>query len=281
MKKKSEDNRFYSLVNEVGYDLALYCFCAVYDVEYHLGISKKDFEGYSKMYTEKFVKGEMDVSEIINEGMEDEERWIAQWGEGDANKPYTQNDYKKLDKLFETYSSRHSGLGGMDAQTEDTLRSVCVMRLNADKCIAKGGKDNISMASTLNKMIQELLSAEQLRKKDAKPIETARVDGIVDAISRKWGLSMECTREEAEAACARWLISHRYPMTSDAADHMLLAIINCTRNNNDIPELTELPKKMKFDKRFATEFADDPNDFEIEAYDYLGITRESDLPSED
>lgn len=282
--KQEEEKRFLELVQIVGKQQALFCCCAIYDVPYDDEIEAETWEEYNRLLLKKkgeagtFKDGITDIMEIARRVEPDEERWLAEWGIGDEEKPYTEDDYIRLDELYATYTSRLRGSGGMDEWQEDTLRTCSKMRLTADKALAKGDKDSISIASTLNKMIQENLSSEQLRKKDAKPVEQARIDGIVEALARKTGCGIDLSMENAVAICSKWLASHHYPMTRDAADHMLLAIINCTRSNNDMPEIDELPETAKFDKKFSTMFADEPNENEDEAFDYLNLPRESDRP---
>jgi len=268
------DIRYNQLVEILGKDLALFCMCAVTNVAYDPEIEHVSFEDYKEQSKGKrFKDGVLEVKTEPVDGVKMKEVWRKKWGIGNEEKPYTVEDYQALDETFETYASRLKRAGGMDALQEDTLRVCSRMRLEADKALAKGGKDNIGIASTLNKLIQDNLSSEQLRKKDAKPIETARIDGIVDAITKKYGVSIEMTREEAVEVCSRWLMSHKYPMTMDAAEHVLLSIINCTRGNNDLPEFAELPEEYKFADAMKYEFASSPNDDEKEAYKYLGIHR--------
>lgn len=270
---KRAKNRFQELVGDVGYEIALYCFCAVRDLEYKPEIKVQNFPEYAAKVEKEFRFGDMNVQHAFDKSLSDIEKWQMVWGIGDENKPYTVEDYKRLDKLFDTYSSRLQKAGGMDAVQDDTLRVCSKMRLEADKALARGGKDNISIASQLNKMIQDNLSSEQLRKKDSRPAETARLDGIVEAIAKKYGVSVELSYDEAIEICSKWLANQRYNMTMDAAEHMLLAIINTTRSNDDMPEIKTLPKKARFDMTYASQFDDEPNELEREAYEYLDIKR--------
>lgn len=269
-----EDNNFERLATQVGTEIATYCFCAYFDLKYDPDIEAKGWREYEteirKYANNHFRDGITDINNVIEVDMTDEEMWERNWGVGDENNPYDEKDYRRLDNLYHTYSARLMKSGGMDAQQEDIIRSCCRMRLISDRCTAKGDKESIDIASKLNKMIQDNLSSENLRKKDEKPIEVAKVDGIVEAIRNKFGVGVELTYEQAVAICSQWLLSHRYPMTKDAAEQMLLAIINCTRQNNDEPELDELPERYKFSPE-CCEFAETSNGMELEAFNYLGI----------
>lgn len=274
-------SRFSNLASIVGGDIALYCMCAVYNLPVDPSASVPTWSAYIDVLRRKpgiegFADGETDVEVVIANGASEMDRWQAEWGEGDPDNPYTAKDYKNLDSIFRTYSARLDAAGGMDAQQEDTLRHCSRMALLRDKSIASGDKESIDIAAKLDKMIQDNLSAENLRKKDAKPIETARVDGIIDALTKKYGVGVEMTKDQfLERVFFPWCKNKRYPETVDAAEHAMMAIINTMRENSDMPELPELPKAARF-TAYSDEFAPVPNELEEEAYDYLGLTRRDD-----
>ena len=82
------------------------------------------------------------------------------------------------------------------------------------------------------------------------------------------------TVEQCKEVIAKWMTSHRYPVTKDAAEHIIECIINSTRRNNDEPELTELPKSMRIPAK-NDEFEAAPSKDEQEVYKYLGLERNS------
>lgn len=269
-----QNTRYINLTNQIGEEQARFCMCAAFNYAYDPDIDCVSFEDYvEQIGGKKFRDGMMKMEEQIDVTDEEWRNWIRIWGIGDKSKPYTVEDYQKLDQTFETYASRLEKSGGMDALQEDTLRSCSKMRLQADKAVVKGDKDSVAVAKNLNQMIQEQLASEQLRKRDEKPIGIAKLDGIIDALAKKYGSGAELTYEEATKICSQWLLSHKYPHTMDAAEHMLHAIINTTRMNNDMPILPELPEEARFPDSMASEFADTPNDAEKEAYDYLNLQR--------
>ena len=273
--------RFTDLASIIGGDLALFCYCAVFDLPVNLtkpvhtwGDYCERLAGTAVAYT--FDDGTTDIYKVLERGQSDMDRWLIEWGEGDPQIPYTVKDYKILDSIFRTYSARLEAAGGMDAQQEDTLRHCSRMALLRDKCIAKGSKESVEKAAKLDKMIQDNLGSENLRKKDAKPLESAKVDGIIDAMQKKYGLGAEMTKEQFLSAFYKWCHSHNYPETLDAAEYCMMAIINTTRANNDLPELLERPEEVRGLKFYETEFASEPNDLEEEAYEYLGLKRGDD-----
>ena len=269
-----QNTRYINLTNQIGEEMARFCMCAAFNYAYDPDIDCVSFEDYvEQIGNRKFRDGMMKMEEEIDVTDEEKRNWIRVWGIGDKARPYTIEDYQKLDQTFETYASRLEKSGGMDALQEDTLRTCSKMRLQADKAMVKGDKDNVAVAEKLNKMIQEQLASEQLRKRDEKPIGIAKLDGIIDALARKYGAGSELTYEEVTKICSQWLMSHKYPHTMDAAEHMLLAIINTTRQNNDMPMMANLPEGAEFPDSMASEFADKPNESEKEAYEYLNLQR--------
>jgi len=269
--------RYLDLASIVGGDVALYCLCGVYNLPVDITASVPTWDAYLAHLqqlpeVQTFIDGETDIETVVANGASEAERWVQEWGEGDPDNPYTPKDYKMLDAIFRTYSARLDAAGGMDAQQEDTLRHCSRMALLRDKSIAKGDKDGIDIAAKLDKMIQDNFASENLRKKDAKPIETAKVDGIIDAFQRRYGADSGLTKEQFLEIFFKWCRSKRYPETVDAAEHAMLAIINTMRENNDQADLPELPRSARFTD-FADEFSPVPNDLEQDAYEYLHLTR--------
>ena len=153
------DARYTQLIELIGKDLALFCFCAVMNVAYVPGLDYVSWADYKEQVSNKrFKDGVLKYEEQPLNESEMRKARKKKWGVGNEQKPYTDEDYRTLDDTFETYASRLKRAGGMDALQEDTLRVCSRMRLEADKALAKGGKDNINIASTLNKLIQDNLS---------------------------------------------------------------------------------------------------------------------------
>ena len=245
-KAEEISKRFLELAGNIGGDVALYCICATLNLPVDTSQAVPTWEAYLEYLDglprqETFIDGETDVETVLADGASEQERWERDWGYGDPDNPYTVQDYKSLDGIFRMYSTRLDSAGGMDAQQEDTLRSCSRMALLRDKCIAKGDKDSAAIASTMNKMIQDNLAAENLRKKDAKPIETARVDGIIDAMQKKYGVGAELTKEQFMELFFKWCRSKHYPETADAAEHAMLSIIN-TMREECLPAVDDIDK---------------------------------------
>lgn len=270
------EERFQSLKTIVGADVALFVLCAYCDYPYKPSVPASSWDQYIHKVPmksmEHFRDGETDIFKAIDLGIADEQRWEKVWGLGNKDSRYTVEDYKRLDEIFFTYTERLNKSGGYDIQQEDTLRHCSRMALLRDKCVSKGDKESIDKAQKLDKMIQENLSSENLRRKDEKPTQTARLDGIVEAIKKKCGVGVELTQEQAAEICAKWLTERRYSITMDAAEHAILAIVNNIRTNSDLPLVAGVTDEMKLD-RYSAEFQSAPSQNEKEVYEYLGIER--------
>ena len=281
LSKTEYQKIFLRLSETVGDDLAIFCICAVADIPYVPELDAGSWKEYADMVktedggdTVGFADGETDVHTIMAKNRSQMEEWKAIWGTNGTDNPYTEDDYIRLDELFKTYTARLVAAGGMDVQQEEVLRSTCQDKLLSEKCRAQGTKESIAMYMQLNKTIQDNLSSENLRKKDAKPIETSRLDGIIDALTKKYGLSIGMTWEEAVAFCSEWLVGHKSKMTKCAYDEAILTIINTARSNNDEQLLDKLPDGTfdGLDDQFAPVFSDE----EDEVFEYLGIERNGD-----
>lgn len=270
-------DRWDALAEKIGPDAATYCICAAADVPYNPKIQAKNWAAYIQKLKNKatvgFLKGETDPQSVFKRGMGELERWQAEWGIGDPDNPYTPTDYRRLDEILRTLSARNAG--GMDAQQEFTLRYCAQLALLREKSFVKGDKESVAKAKDLDKMVNDNLAAENLRKKDEGPETTARIDGIVEAVKKKHGFGVELTKEQATEMCAKWLISHGYSCTRDAAEQAILAIINASRVNSDLPTMPELPKEFGLSD-FDHEFQKPTSAVrarEKSVYDYLGLAR--------
>ena len=261
---------FERLSSILGPDLALWCVCAAFDIPYEPDNGAESWDEYAKAHGEGgFADGVTDVNAALISGMENAERWRTMWGDG-----YTESDYRQLDDLYKTMTAQLDQTGGIDRQQDDTARTCAMMALERNKLIRKADKDAIAMAKNLDAMIRDNLKDSNMRKADILPSAVQRLDGIVDALRKKHGLAMEMTQDDVFEAFRRWCQKKKYPFTVDAVEHMMMMILNLVQKNDDLPELTEKPEEMRFGD-YDSEFADEPNEAESEAYRYLGLVREA------
>lgn len=274
---------FLRLSEEIGDDLAFYCLCAVADVPYRPDVEARNWKDYAAQIEQEqdsdrlgFADGETDVNEVLKMGMEEHERWLLEWGEGTEEKPYTDNEYRQLDALFNTMTGQLDRLGALTKQQEDTARICAVWGLKRAQCSAKGDKDSIDIAAKLDKMIRDNLADCNMRSRDILPTQEQRPDGFVDALKNKYGLGTDMSKDDVLEAFYKWCRQRDYPQTVDAEEKALLAIIQTIQKNNDLPVDFELPEEAKLGE-FAFEFATEPNEDEKNAYAYLGLVRDGKL----
>lgn len=277
---KRWENCYNRLTNYVSNEIAMYIVCAANDIAYRIDIEADGWLEYIAKLKRKcggvtpaFRSGIVDIRTAIKESLDNRERWEAEWGKGADTKPYTDDDYRRLDEIFSTFASRPERSGGMDPLQDFNLHTCAKLQLLAEKCIAKGGKDDLAQAEKAINSTQKLLEAEQLRKKDVVPWQEMTLDGITDRL-RKEGLSAEMSLDEVRRyICKQLRREGIYDFTVDAAEHMLLAIQNAQRINDDEPELEELPVHQRFTPELTRQFATNPNETEKEVYEYLGYKR--------
>ena len=271
------DNRFTRLQRILGGNLAIFILCAASDAEYMPEVSAASWPEYlektdQELRTRPFADGVTDVQVAVLGGEADRDIWERVWGTGSDENPYTDSDYRRLDELFSIHAARLVSTGGFDAEQEEAIRFVCRVELQRDKNLAKNDKDSIAMANTLNEMARKRLDDEAMNRKNAKPREAARPDGMIDYFMQKYGFGFELTYDQVMEAIAVWMKNQHYDMTQDAAEQVILSVTNRTRINSDLDALTELPEDAMLD-RWSHEFDPNPTPREENVYQYLGLVR--------
>ena len=192
------------------------------------------------------------------------------WGTGPKTSPYTEQEYDALDSYYNAYAGRLERGGGPDEQQEHILRLCAKCMVEIDRAMSLGKPD---VVQKYNKIIQDNLASENLRKKDVKPIDDMRVDTLVDALEKRGYMKDGKLLDYDELLEKLRGDTPKYRYTRDAADQMLLAIINTMRANEGYSQYMELPIGYRIVDN-NNEFAESPNKKEIEAYDKLGLVRE-------
>lgn len=193
------------------------------------------------------------------------------WGSGGTKNPYTDDDYDELDRIFKALSSDLMASGGLTTKQDFILQNCAKWTLEMQKATENG---DFTQAKKLNDIIQSNLSSENLRKKDARPAEALRIDGVVDALEKAGLLKdgKQCSPDKMfQILFGR---PPKYAYTKDAAEKVLLSIINRTRSNDGLPELAMLPEEDLLTDELG-EFAKEPNNAECEAYNKLGLIRDA------
>lgn len=278
MPTEEKEMIYMRLCTRIGKQMALFAMCAVFDVPFLPGAEAETWMAYEdeQSQSDGFADGITDPNEALLAGMDEHERWNTIWGDG-----YSESDYRQLDDLYRTMTAQLDDTGGIDRQQDDAARTCARMALNRNKLIQNyRDKDSIATANTLDKMIRENLKDANMRKADILPNAQQRPDGFVDALKKKFGLSLEMTKDDVMQAFFTWCRSKHYPETVDAEEHAMMAILRTMQKNDDLPEPSDLPEEFDFGP-YAAQFETEPNEAEEEAYQYLGIVRGEFRPTKD
>ena len=165
------------------------------------------------------------------------------WGVGAG---YTDEIYNELDRLYAARASSYVGQT-ITPQMEDTLIKTAKWNYKIDKLVEKGA---FKAAKDLQSMVDSVLSSEQMRKKDEKPVEAYSIDAQVIALERA-GL-MEQGKFLKLDALQKVLVDNffkapKYDYSIDVVDHSLEAINRTMRLNADLFVPTEVPAELKVD----------------------------------
>lgn len=284
----------------VGYKLALFMTCSQFSMPYRPELlnrakeldpdSKKPMTGYIKALKEAGADnykggyqsfrdgitdletafgGEYATLEVDDEMLSDEEYkaghigQVKDWGLGPKDRPYTQQDYDELDKFRDALLENRVNV---TKQIDMAIRNICVMKLEQRYCIYNA---DFTEAKRLEDIIKSEMEGEQLRKKDELPQDRVRLDDIVLACERA-GLVGK-SYDELLDIFAKRLFHTKYGYTRDAADQMLLYIVNATRTNEGYAELDRLPDDFAIVDNLG-EFAEKPDEAEKQTYKDLHIT---------
>ena len=311
--EEEQQEQFARIERAIGTEtLAYFCCCVVFDVPYLLNAVptgnpenkwieyRKRVKRISKKGTMGFKDGVTDALKVFGDGVppEDVTKLVQQerkatrgiagvqpsaeqydaWGLSSAGNTLTKKDCDRLDYFYSTLTARLNSAGGVDNQQELILRKVASLYWDEERLRAEG---EYGEAQKCVKMALDLLSSEQLQKKDAKPVEDVRIDSIIDALE-KWG-AVENGKILSFPELTEFLLkelgrlggkpAHEYTQTLDAADYELLFIQNCMAQNEDLPRWMSLPDNMRFSEEVANEFATEQSDDEKRAYEGIGIVK--------
>lgn len=199
--------------------------------------------------------------ELINE-QEGTEEQREQWGIRPLwqNLDLTTDLYNELDRRFEAKISRYKGIN-IDEVLSDTLKKLCRLELVQEYLISIG---DVTSFDKIQKSIDSIQAAEQLRKKDEKPIENFKIDAQIKALEDA-GLVEDGKFFDFDTTRKKLLnlaksTKYNYPL--DMVDQMIFGIKNNMMANANALMSTELSPDLVFE--------DTNNEFEKEeSKDYL------------
>lgn len=303
--KLSKESEYYrKLEVENGTHLALYIMCGVTDTLLDPMILPPTFGEYVgdkwKKYLELlnesgknggFFDGVTNIRRIFGREMSQQDfaKYVAQeqdrieklpgtetqrekWGVGELCKglSLTSEIYEELDHQFKLWSERYKGQT-LTPQLENSIITICKRNMVADFLIKAG---NFSDAAKMQKMVDDLMASEQMRKKDEKPIETLKMDALVVALEKD-GLMEDgqlLTFDELIPVMRdTYIKSPKYNYSLDVCDQMILDYYNNQRANSDMEMVSVLPQDLKVEDEYG-EFAAGPSDDQQKRMKYAGLT---------
>ena len=266
-----QSKMYYWLASVIGYKLAMFFACAMFNVPYLptlfdvskeygkdgkgpwigyvIAVRKADKErgklrGFEqgltdikkafKTYKSLEVDDEMLSAEDYKNGKQAQ---IKLWGEGPKDAPYSDDDYEILNEQYIALTEERPN---RSYQAELAIQRICKWTLEQEKCITK---KEYADAQKLGQLIKNEMEGEEFRAKDKKLSNMVRLDDIVLAIERV-GLNIP-DEDELLTMLANHSFHPRYAYTRDAADQMLLQIINASRWNEGNAELDRLPDGLR------------------------------------
>ena len=162
------------------------------------------------------------------------------WGTIDG---FTKEQFDELDRLYKIQSKPYEAVG-IDELLEYNLREICKNMLRYSIASAKGkaadAKKYLEQAETIK-------ASNLMRKKDEKPVEDLRVDTLTDKLEKKGFLKNGKLLALPELIDKVMENRPQYNHSIDAADQMMLCIINTMRKNAGLGTVSELPESMMID----------------------------------
>jgi hypothetical protein len=183
----------------------------------------------------------------------------------------TDKIYAELDRQYENWCGRYRGQT-ITPQLADSIVKICKWNMVTEHLVRIG--EYVS-AQKVQKMVDDLMASEQMRKKDEKPIETMRMDALVTALERDGAMEkgqFKSQTEVMEAFWNRYFKNRKYNYSIDAADHMIFDYYNNARINADLPPVSELPADLRLEDELG-EFEPEPTEDEIKRERYAGLTK--------
>jgi hypothetical protein len=257
--------------------LAAYFNCMYFDIPYHpevfantVAVRTNKWESYLDNLRKGglnfvgdrvacFNDGTVDMLEAVGENappiydnnddpVTQREKWDRDWGNDVDNSVCAE-----LDRTYQMLASEYKG--GITPRMDLALRDIANLRMKRDNALK--APDGSADAKRYQDMIDKIMSGEAMKAGDSKPLETARIDSIIDALERKGMVKNGkiIPRDQLLRLLARE--RNQYNTPRDVVDSMMFAIINTMKRNNGEQDfsvlpveaqvqdpLNELPKKM-------------------------------------
>lgn len=176
----------------------------------------------------------------------------AMWGVDYIYKgiPFTAEIYNELDEQREIWTARYKGQT-LTPQLENSITIVCKRSKIVDLLLQRG---NVAYAAKVQKMVDDLMASEQMRRKDEKQLENTRLDAVVTALENA-GIAendnFKTYPEVVEALGDHFLKKQKYDYSIDVVDQLIYLYANSMRKSADMPLLTTLEENMQVKDTFG------------------------------
>ena len=228
---------------------------------------------FGKDFTEKdfaaYLRNEREKAERLPGTPEQRERWGEEPLYRDI--PMTSRIYDLLDRAYTVRVKTYAGQTLSDQQ-EVTLRNVARNDVIYSYAMSNG---LIKLAKDIQKMSDEALASEQMRKKDEKPVEYFRPDAWIYALE-KAGLMREGKFVDKDTVIKeivdKQLKRRKYPQTLDIVDQTEFNIYNNARRNGDLQMAYALPSDMVVEDEYG-ECEPEPSEAEKQSMRYANCTK--------
>lgn len=195
-------------------------------------------------------------------------RWGAKFTDEGATVPYSENEIRELDRMYEEQAAEYRGVA-MTQRLDMAIREICVCRLEWKKCVGAGDANG---AKKYSDMIKDAMAREGLRATDVKPIENMRIDSLIDRLEKKGAIQNGTIVGKKRLLDILAEDHPRYRTSLDVVDQMMMAIINTARRNNGQSDFDELPYSAQITDDFE-ELMKQPTEEEKKTITEIGIGR--------
>lgn len=187
------------------------------------------------------------------------------WGIDDE---FTSEVYDELDRQYKIKIAAYSGMT-VTEQMDETIRKVCIWNWRINQYLKIG---DVSNAQKLLQMVETVLSSEQMRKKDEKPMERFSMDAQVNALEQSGFMEQGMFKnlDDTAKAIRKLLKTKKSDFPLDAVDQTILINQNAFRANADLALMNYLPEEQRVEDEWE-EFPADENEEYKERKKYIGL----------
>lgn len=216
--------------------------------------------------------GELKTSKDIAALEKARERWgikyISDSADGsETTRRYTDEELTELENFYREQAAEFKG--GISPRIKNAIREICICRLEWKRCTGRGDSQS---AKRYSDMIKDIMAREGMRAGDAKPLESVRIDSIIDHLEKKGAVKDGKIVGKKELIKILAKDHPKYNTSLDIVDAMMMAIVNTMRKNNGMAEVERLPIAAQVKDVFG-ELLTAPSALEKHAMSKMGMVK--------